>query len=58
MEAAQLSDNFNALIGTLVRLKPSTAKGTYFKSIAISSTMGPGVRIDTVEAQRVAEEQQ
>lgn len=58
MEAVQLSDNFNALIGTLIRLKPGTAKGTYFKSIAISSTMGPGVRIDTVEAQRVAEEQQ
>ena len=40
-----------ALISTLIRLKPSTAKGTYLKSIAISSTMGPGVKIDPLDAQ-------
>jgi large subunit ribosomal protein L1 len=42
-----LAENANALIGALVRAKPSTAKGTYLRSITISSTMGPGIKIDT-----------
>lgn len=42
-----LSDNANALINALVRAKPGTAKGTYLRSITVSSTMGPGVRVDT-----------
>ena len=41
-----LSENAKALIQALVRAKPSTAKGTYMKSITISSTMGPGIKID------------
>lgn len=41
-----LSDNAKALIGALVRQKPSTAKGSYLRSITVSSTMGPGVKID------------
>jgi large subunit ribosomal protein L1 len=41
-----LAANANALIQALVRAKPSTAKGTYIKSITVSSTMGPGVKID------------
>lgn len=41
-----LADNAKALINALVRAKPSTAKGTYLRSITISSTMGVGVRID------------
>ena len=43
---AALADNAKALIQALVRAKPSTAKGTYVRSITISSTMGPGVKID------------
>jgi large subunit ribosomal protein L1 len=43
-----LQTNANALIQALLRAKPSTAKGTYLKSITLSSTMGPGVRIDTL----------
>ena len=43
------------LVATLVRMKPSTAKGVYVRSVAISSTMGPGVRVDTQDAQRAAE---
>jgi len=41
-----LSDNAMALIKALVRAKPSTAKGVYLRSITVSSTMGPGVKID------------
>jgi large subunit ribosomal protein L1 len=41
-----LSDNATALINALVRQKPSTAKGTYIRSITVSSTMGPGVKVD------------
>jgi large subunit ribosomal protein L1 len=43
-----LQVNANALITALMRAKPSTAKGIYLKSITLSSTMGPGVRIDTL----------
>ncbi len=42
----QIRDNARALVQALVRAKPATAKGTYLKSITLSSTMGPGVRID------------
>ena len=44
---AQLVDNANELLHTLNRMKPSSAKGTYMKSITIASTMSPGVKIDT-----------
>lgn len=46
-EAAKLSENANELLQTLVKLKPSTAKGAYIRSISISSTMGPGIKVDT-----------
>lgn len=42
----KLVENFRALMETLVRLKPAAAKGTYIKSVAVSGTMTPGVRID------------
>jgi large subunit ribosomal protein L1 len=45
-EVKQLADNIHAFLNTVVRLKPATAKGTYIKSIALSSTMGPSVMID------------
>lgn len=44
-----LAANANALISQLVRQKPSTAKGIYLKSISVSSTMGPGLKIDPAE---------
>jgi large subunit ribosomal protein L1 len=43
----KLSDNANEVLQTLVRLRPSAAKGTYIKSVFISSTMSPGVRIES-----------
>jgi large subunit ribosomal protein L1 len=48
-ETKQLSDNIHAFLNMVVRLKPATAKGTYIKSIALSSTMGPGVMIDRAQ---------
>jgi large subunit ribosomal protein L1 len=51
-----LSDNAKALIGALVRQKPSTAKGSYLRSITVSSTMGPGVRIDPAQFVAAGEE--
>jgi len=46
-ELDALVENANALITALQRAKPSAAKGTYFKSVTLSSTMGPGVKVDT-----------
>jgi large subunit ribosomal protein L1 len=45
-EQDKLIDNANELLATIVKLKPSSAKGTYVKSVFLSSTMSPGVRID------------
>ena len=47
---AQLRQNLNAILTAIVKAKPSSAKGTYLKSLTISTTMGPGVSIDTLEA--------
>ena len=44
---ADLRENFNALLEALVKAKPAAAKGQYVKKIAVSSTMGLGVRVDT-----------
>ena len=46
-EEGKLEQNLVALLETIKRLKPSTAKGVYLKSAIISTTMGPGVRLDT-----------
>ena len=45
-EAAHLVDNASALIAAVIKAKPAAAKGTYLGKITISSTMGPGIRID------------
>ncbi|MCI8624769.1 MAG: 50S ribosomal protein L1 [Lachnospiraceae bacterium] len=45
----QLADNFNTLIGAIVKAKPASAKGQYLKSVTLSSTMGPGVRLNTTK---------
>jgi len=51
-----LTDNAKALIGALVRQKPSTAKGSYLRSITVSSTMGPGIKIDPAHFMTAGEE--
>lgn len=47
--AEALAENVRALLGTLLRQKPSTAKGTYVRSVTLASTMGPGVRLDPAQ---------
>jgi large subunit ribosomal protein L1 len=42
----QLTDNFTTLMEAIVKAKPSSAKGTYLKSVTIASTMGPGVKVN------------
>ncbi len=48
----QLLANFRAVIDEVQRAKPAAAKGRYIKSVAVSSTMGPGVDVDTVRPAR------
>jgi len=43
---AKLKENIVTFLNTIIKLKPSAAKGTYIKSIVVSSTMGPGVKVD------------
>lgn len=50
-ESNKLKENVLTLIETLIKAKPSTAKGTYIKSIALSTTMGPGLRLDPLAVQ-------
>jgi large subunit ribosomal protein L1 len=45
-DTAKLVDNIQALLDAIVRAKPATSKGTYLKKISLSTTMGPGIRID------------
>jgi large subunit ribosomal protein L1 len=49
-EQEKLVENIRSFLTTVVRLKPATAKGQYIRSIALSTTMGPGVHIDKSEA--------
>jgi large subunit ribosomal protein L1 len=42
----QLADNFQTLIGAIIKAKPSAAKGQYLKSVVLSSTMGPGIKLN------------
>jgi len=46
-EAEKLHDNALAILDSVIKAKPSTSKGRYLKSVTLSSTMGPGVPVDT-----------
>jgi large subunit ribosomal protein L1 len=54
-DRAKLLDNFRAVVDELVRAKPAASKGRYVRSVTISSTMGPGIKVDPARA-RVADE--
>lgn len=45
----QLADNFQALLDAIIKVKPSTVKGQYLKSVTVTATMGPGVKINTAK---------
>ena len=47
--AEKLTDNFNALMGAIIKAKPAAAKGQYVKSCVAASTMGPGVKVSTAK---------
>jgi len=48
-DTEKLVENANAFFNTIVRMKPSSAKGQYIKSVYLSSTMGPGIKINKEE---------
>ena len=52
----KLRKNFNTVMAAMIKAKPVSAKGTYLKSLTISTTMGPGVKIDTLEAMQVIDQ--
>ena len=45
----QLSENFNALMDAIVKAKPATLKGQYLKSVTLTTTMGPGVKVSVAK---------
>jgi len=45
-DADKIAENANELIQTIIKLKPAAAKGTYLKSVSLSSTMSPGVKVE------------
>ncbi|MBO4325377.1 MAG: 50S ribosomal protein L1, partial [Lachnospiraceae bacterium] len=45
----QLAENFDTLIGAIVKAKPAAAKGQYLRSVTLTSTMGPGVKLNTAK---------
>ena len=48
-EPEKLVENLNALMGAIVRAKPAAAKGTYLRSVVLSSTMGPGIKVNPLK---------
>ena len=52
-EADRLYDNLTTLVSEIVRVKPPAAKGTYLKKLSLSSTMGPGVKVDVSRVDRM-----
>jgi len=49
----KLSENILAVIETIIKLKPASSKGTYLKSISLSTTMGPGVKVDPLDVRNI-----
>jgi len=54
MGTEKIKENFGAFMSTVVKAKPSSSKGVYIKSVAVSSTMGVGVKVDPTDAQSLA----
>ena len=54
--STKILDNLRMLVDTLVKLKPASAKGVYLRSLAVSTTMGPGVKIDATTVRKILEQ--
>lgn len=54
---AQIEENFIALLSTIIKMKPSSSKGQYLRTIALSLTMGPGIKIDPILVNKYIDEQ-
>ena len=50
----KLRQNYQAIVTAIIKAKPASAKGTYLRSLTLSTTMGPGIKLDTMEATSVA----
>ncbi|HPS42138.1 MAG TPA: 50S ribosomal protein L1 [Anaerolineaceae bacterium] len=55
-DAQKLFENFSALMDAIKKARPSGAKGTYVRKISVTSTMGPGVKVDPLQAMNIARE--
>ena len=55
-DTQKLVENYGALINELLRVKPSSAKGRYVKSVTFTTTMGPGIKVDTTKTRNLMEE--
>ena len=55
-DTEKLVENYGALINELLRVKPSSAKGKYVKSVVISTTMGPGIKVDSSKTRNLMED--
>jgi large subunit ribosomal protein L1 len=51
MTKEALKENFTAFLGAVIKAKPASSKGNYIKAITVSSTMGPGIKVDVNKAQ-------
>jgi large subunit ribosomal protein L1 len=56
-EAEKLVANYSELLGEVVRAKPASAKGKYMRSITMTTTMGPGVPLDTTKTRALLEDE-
>jgi large subunit ribosomal protein L1 len=54
MGAEKLKENLQAFVGAVIKAKPSTSKGVYLQKMTLSSTMGPGIKVDIAEAQETS----
>jgi len=55
-DAQKLFENFSAFMEALKKAKPAGAKGTYIKKISVAATMGPGIKVDPLQALNIASE--
>ena len=56
-DAVKLVENYGAVLDEIVRSKPAVAKGRYIKSITVTTTMGPGIKVDTTKTRNLLEDQ-